>query len=218
MTELRKVKNKENGLAIQLKNDIISGKYRAGEWLKQTDLENIYQANRFETRMALSDLAARKIISHIPNRGYRVINPSDKEREDLYEVRTLLETAASKLAVQKAQTEDIDELQTIVDQFEDAIEHQSKEVLMDLNMQFHNKFYAISGNKLLCQQIEEMRYRGLPGRQGGWDTVTGLRASNQDHAEMIEKIRRRDIDGVSYTVYRHLNRWREFSTPNSNNN
>jgi len=217
MTESQKNKSKDNRLAIQLKNDIISGKYRAGEWLKQADLESTYQANRFETRMALSDLAARKIISHIPNRGYRVINPTDNEREDLYEVRTLLETAAARLAVQKATEKDIEELQNIVDRFEHAIEHQSKDELIELNFAFHNKLYSLSGNKLLCQQIVEMRYRGLPGRQGGWDTVTGLRASNQDHAEMVEKLINKDVEGISYTVYRHLNRWREFSTPNSKN-
>ncbi len=211
-------KDEENRLAIQIKNDIISGKYRAGEWLKQADLESSYQANRFETRMALSDLAARKIISHIPNRGYRVINPSDKEREDLYQVRTLLETAAAKLAVQKANAKDIDELQTIVDLFEDAIEHQTKDSLIALNMEFHNRFYSISCNDILCQQIEEMRHRGLPGRQGSWTTVAGSRASNQDHREMVEKLRIKDVEGVSYIVYRHLNRWREFSTPNSSQN
>jgi DNA-binding GntR family transcriptional regulator len=210
---MTKTQKDSDNLARRLEHAIIMGNYRPGEWLKQADLENTYNANRFETRMALSDLAARKIIDHIPNRGYRVINPTANERENLYEVRTILETAAAKLAAQKATEEDISKLQMLVDQFNDAIENKPKEYLGELNVQFHTTFYALSANPLLCQQISDMRHRGLPGRQGGWDTIAGMRASNEDHSTMVEMLRRKDAEGLSYCVYRHLNRWREFSTP-----
>lgn len=200
-------------VGLRLQRDILSEKLRAGEWLKQADIESRYQANRFEVRMALSELAAKHLIDHIPNRGYRVINPSDRERSDLYEVRTILETAAGRLAAQKCTDEDVDALSRLVDEFEAAIDTHSRAELIALNLEFHNRFYALAGNELLVDQIRELRERGIPGRKGGWDTVAGTRASNEDHRQMVEMLRRQDADGLSYTIYRHLNRWREFTKP-----
>jgi len=201
------------GVVEQLQEDILAERYRPGEWLKQADLESRYRANRFEVRMALSALAARHLIDHIPNRGYRVINPSDRERAELYEVRIILETAAGRLAAQRASENDINELTRLVDEFEDAIENGSLDDLRKLNFAFHSRFNDICGNKMLAEQVRELRERGLPGRSGGWDTVAGMRASNEDHRKMIEMLRQRDTEGLGYIIYRHLNRWREFSKP-----
>ena len=205
-------KTDENGVDQQLQADILNNHYRPGEWLKQADIENRYNANRFEVRIALSTLAAKHLIDHIPNRGYKVINPSDKERSELYEVRTVLETAAGRVAIQKCTDEEVAELSLLVDQFEDAIDTKSKNDLVQLNMQFHDRFNAIGGNQLLIEQIRGLRERGIPGRTSSWVTVAAMRASNEDHRQMVEMLRNRDTEGMSYTIYRHLNRWREFSS------
>ncbi len=207
--------NTSTGVADQLQADILSEHFRPGEWLKQADLESRYNANRFEVRMALSALAARHLLDHIPNRGYRIINPSDRERSELYEVRTILETAAGRLAAQRATEDDIDALNKIVSEFANAIENGTIADLRRLNLEFHNCFCKISGNQMLAEQIRELRERGIPGRGGGWDTVAGMRASNDDHRQIVEMLRQRDAEGLGYTIYRHLNRWREFTKPSA---
>ncbi len=198
-----------------LLKDILSGKYRSGEWLKQVDLENTYNANRFEVRIALSELAARHLIDHIPNRGYRVIDPSSRERADLYELRTIVETGAARLVAQRVSDSDIEDLAKLVAEFSEAIDNKGIDELSDLNVTFHNRFYEICGNPLMVSQIQELRQRGIPGRRGGWDAVAGRRASNEDHAKMVEMLRNKDTDGLCYVVYNHLNRWREFTRPAS---
>ena len=81
---------------MDLREDLLSGRFRSGQLLKQVDLQADYGVNRFEVRIALSDLAARHLLDHFPNRGYRVASPGEQEREELYELRTMMETAASK--------------------------------------------------------------------------------------------------------------------------
>jgi len=201
-------------LADKIRQDILTGNLPAGAWLKQADIEAKYSANRFEVRIALSDLSARKMITHIPNRGYRVINPTDREREELYEVRTILEISAAKMAIQHSTEEDIHRLSLLVEQFSESVESKSKDYLMELNVEFHDEFYALSKNELLTQEIKDLRDRGLPGRKGSWDTLSGIRASCEDHARMVDMLKKKDPEGMSYVVYRHLNRWREFSSPN----
>ena len=199
----------------RLLSDVLSGKFRSGEWLKQVDLESAYGANRFEVRIALSEMAARHLIDHIPNRGYRVIDPSDRERADLYELRTIVETGAARLVAQRVTEDDIEELSVLVDEFAAAINDKGQDEFSRLNVKFHNQFYEICGNPLMVSQIQELRQRGIPGRRGGWDAIAGRRASCEDHQRMVEMLRTKDADGLCYVVYNHLNRWREFSRPDS---
>lgn len=200
----------EKAFNEELRADLLRGRFRPGEWLKQADLEALYKANRFEVRIALSELAARHLLEHIPNRGYRVAKPSDRQRDQLYETRSILETAAARLVVTRISDADIDAFAELVHRFQHAIEHGGREQLRELNFQLHDKLYRASGNDLLADQIRELRERGSGFASGTWDNLAGVRRSNADHLEMLEMLRRRDGEALAHSVYRHLNRWREF--------
>jgi DNA-binding GntR family transcriptional regulator len=193
--------------------DLLAGKYSPGEWLKQADLEAAYNVNRFEVRIALAELSVRGLLEHLPNRGYRVCNHSTEEREHLYEVRTLLEVAASRLVVQRATDDQIAGFERLVKLFDQATEASGQDRMRELNYELHNYFYSVTGNALLAEQISDLRQRGIPGRRGLWDAAKSVKASNADHFEMLEMLKRRDADGMAAVVYRHLNRWRKYSKP-----
>ncbi len=195
--------------------DLLADRYSAGEWLKQADLESQYKANRFEVRIGLAELAVRGLIEHLPNRGYRVADYSHEDREQLYEVRTLLEVAASRLVVQRATTAQIARFRELVETFEQCSEVGGQDRLREINFALHDFFYGMAGNPLLAAQINELRQRGIPGRRGVWDAIKAVKASNDDHREMLEMLERRDVDGLAAVVYRHLNRWRK-QTKSSN--
>jgi DNA-binding GntR family transcriptional regulator len=206
---LEKIPSPVLSLTERLKADIIAGRYRPGEWLKQADIESTYGVNRFEVRISLTELTGRQFTEHVPNRGFRVANPNEREREELYELRTILETAAARQVAAKATDEDIAAFQRLVDAFDAAVETGSRSDLRNINLELHDRFYQICGNALLAAQIRELRERRVPGRAGIWDSVAGIRVSAADHREMAEMLRRRDPDGLAQLVYRHLNRWRD---------
>lgn len=200
-------------LISRIEADLLGGHFRPGEWLKQADIEASYDANRFDVRMALLDLKARQLIEHIPNRGFRVINLSEREREELVETRIILETAAARLAATRIADETIDELENLVHEFEAQMETAEVEDLRALNGRFHDLLYQSSGNSLLAGEIKALRQRGLPGTRGGglaWRTVAGISQSNNDHIRMVELLRAHDGDGLAKLVEGHLTNWREY--------
>lgn len=205
--------DKPEAFSVALRADLMSGKYSAGEWLKQADLESTYGANRFEVRIALAELNVQGLLEHIPNRGYRVCQHTDAEREQLYEVRTLLEVAAARLVVQRATPEQIAEFEQLVRQFDEAIENERLSTLQELNFALHSKLYSMTGNPMLENQIRNLRERGIPGRKGMWDAQKSIKASSADHYEMLEMLQRKDADGLAAVVYRHLNSWRKHAKP-----
>lgn len=200
----------DRSFSEQLRADLFAGRFRPGEWLKQADLESHYRANRFEVRIALSEMAARHLLDHIPNKGYRVANPSERQRAELYQVRTILETAAARLLVARVTDADVEKFAELVHAFGHAIEAGGNARLRDVNYRLHDMLYRLCGNDLLADQIQELRERGAHNKPGTWSTVAGIRASNTDHVEMLEMLRRRDGEGLAHIVYNHLNRWKEY--------
>ncbi|WP_336964617.1 GntR family transcriptional regulator [Sphingobium aquiterrae] len=195
-------------LIAAMEADLLGGRFRPGEWLKQADIEAMYSAHRFDVRMALLDLKVRHLIEHVKNRGYRVINLTEREREYLIETRTILETGAISLAAQRRSEEDISDLNALVHQFEDAIELGDLDVLRGLNAEFHDRLYQACGNLTLAAEIKALRQRGLPGARG-WRSVPAIKNSNKDHAEMVQLLEARNGEALSAIVRAHLNRWRE---------
>lgn len=200
---------KEQSFVNRLRAELLAGKYSPGEWLKQADLEADYGANRFEVRFALAELHLRGLLEHFPNRGYRVCNHTEEERVQLYEARTLLEVSACRLLVQRATPGQIAEFERLVKQFEDGIEHETREGLRDINAALHDCLYGMAANPILAAEIKGLRERGVLARWNTWDAPKALRDSSADHFEMLEAVRRRDAEALSAVVYQHLNRWRK---------
>src|SRR5688572_17830809 len=70
--------------------DIQAGVFTPGTWLKQIDLENRYGATRMEVRRALDQLASKRLVRHVPNRGYHVHALDDRQADEIREVRIVL--------------------------------------------------------------------------------------------------------------------------------
>ena len=122
MTE-RKRKNTSTRRAV-LANEIAQAirlrAFRPGEWLRQIDLEERFQATRFDVRSALDELAVRKTIEHVPNRGYRVAEIDLKTYKQIQATRIILETAAAEGVVAQIDAAGIARLAQVAAQFSAA--------------------------------------------------------------------------------------------------
>lgn len=83
------------GLVDRIALDIQSGVYGPGAWLKQIDLQERYGAKRLDVRRALDQLTAKRLIAHIPNRGYHVYTMDPDQHLQIRDIRVLLETGAA---------------------------------------------------------------------------------------------------------------------------
>ncbi|SER26634.1 GntR family transcriptional regulator [Sphingobium sp. YR768] len=191
-------------LILRMEEDLLSGHFRPGEWLKQADIEERYEANRFDVRMALKDLSARRMLEHLPNRGYRVSSLSDKERSDLLETRAILERAAMMLAARNVTAQDLADLREVLDNFAANMLSGDLVYLRQLNAAFHDRLYAICGNAVLEEQIQALRHRAQNGFRGGWRTVESIGRSHEDHVQMFKLLEAGNGEELVRLVDRHL--------------
>ena len=124
MTSERKRKNTSPRRAI-LANEIAQAirlrMFRPGEWLRQIDLEERFQATRFDVRSALDELAVRKTIEHVPNRGYRVAEVDMKTYEEILAARIIVEKATAEGIVARIDDAAIARLDALAARFSTAV-------------------------------------------------------------------------------------------------
>ena len=185
--------------------DIRIGTFGPGVWLKQIDLEERYGAKRIAVRKALDELVAKRLVEHIPNRGYRVYDLDATRRRELRAIRTLLETAAVDEIIANVQDQDVEELHALAEVFERASYDGTVLALNDANGAFHQRLLKLCDNKTMVELIMEMRARGPAAPVTRWRTVAQLEKVCRDHYMIVEALAARDGPRLKSVISGHIN-------------
>ncbi len=206
MTE-RKRKNTSTRRAM-LANEIAQAirlrAFRPGEWLRQIDLEERFQATRFDVRSALDELAVRKTIEHVPNRGYRVAEVDLKTYEEILATRIILERATAEGVVARIDDAAIARLDALAAQFSAAVTTGSRTEQSEINRAFHQFMYSFCGNAVLEEMIWGLRDRGRGSQITVWSSHELLQKSDREHFEMMAALKARDAERLAALIGTHI--------------
>lgn len=191
-------------ISQQIVTDINKGILGPGEWLKQIDLERRYGCTRVKVRDALTNLHSKRLVEHIPNRGYRVpMLDSDRLRQ-VGEVRALLEAHAAVDVINCATDADIAELRTLAEAFREAAYQGSSFAQIEANYAFHSKLYGLCQNEILREMMLDLRQRGPAAPVGQWQTMAQLQRATQDHFDLVDAIEKRDLSLLQGRIVNHI--------------
>ena len=191
-------------IATEIAIAIRDGAYRSGEWLRQIDLEEAFQATRFDVRTALDELAVRKTIEHVPNRGYRVIEVDLATYRAIRDTRIILESAACRLVIGQMDEGAIARLDALAHDFSRAVQSGTRVEQSEINRAFHHLMYDACGNPVLVETIWGLRDRSRGSQVTVWNSHEALLQSDRDHHAMIAALRARDADGLAALIARHI--------------
>lgn len=176
-----------------IKDGIIKGVYVPGQRLITADLAAEMGVSRMPVREALQRLdASTGLVTVIPHKG-AIVNDfsSEKDIDEVYDLRALLEGMAVRLACNKMTEQDIDELESINNNILALEGTTNEEYFQELNQQFHSVIWAAAESPRLVK-ILQMLYdasRGyryislkLPGRL---DKIVN------EHRDIIEVLRKK---------------------------
>lgn len=176
-----------------IRSQILSGGLSGGEWLREEDLASTIGVSRTPIREALRRLAAEGLVRHERNRGVRVQHWSPADIDEVFELRSLLEPWAAKLAAERG-TVDIDLLTELADDMDAAASGDNPDVdtLTTLNNRFHGAILAASGRSRLEDIVSSVVAIPLV-----WDTFAryspaAMQRSLIHHREIIDALRARD--------------------------
>ena len=180
--------------------DIQAGVFTPGTWLKQIDLENRYGATRMDVRRALDQLATKRLVRHVPNRGYHVHALDDRQADEIRDVRVILETAAAESMVQSVTAADLRDLRRLATRFEELILTGTILEQYEANLAFHVRLLKLCTNRELVNVVTELRGRGPSAPATQWKTRARIEQSGREHFMMIDALVGQDAEALRGVV------------------
>jgi DNA-binding GntR family transcriptional regulator len=144
-----------------LHDQIIAGKVRPGEWLRQEDIATQLGVSMTPVREALDLLVSVGLAERVPYRGVRVPQLTEEEIAEAYAMRLLLEAAGARAAALKREQSQVDELKRILSRMKGLLSLEDMSTLRQLSRQFHRSVVAIGGNSTL-DKLYEMVMNSFP--------------------------------------------------------
>jgi DNA-binding GntR family transcriptional regulator len=185
---------------------VVSGALRPGQHLVESELARQLGVSRQPVREALHRLEAEGWIDLRPSQGAYVHVPTDKEIDQLLDVRELLEGATARLAARAATPEAVASLRATWQEGMAAVASGDVAAAVAANNAFHAAVAAVAGNTVL-EELSE-----IVGRRVRWHyrQVAPVRGheSWSEHAELVAAIEEGDEDRAAALARVHTDRTR----------
>jgi len=187
-----------------LKSAIIKGDMLPGGRLIESRLAETLGISRTPVREAIHKLEREGYLRKLPRGGFSVLGLSRDDVEETFGIRKVLESYAARLAAEKHKKSDIKPLEKKIQLYQKHLDRKDLEALPDINTDFHDLLYALSRSPKLITMINNLRDQIYRFRQLILKNEKLAKMSNEDHKDMLEKIKQRDAGGVEQLVREHL--------------
>lgn len=187
-----------------LRQAILKGELKPGERLMEIALAEKLGVSRTPIREAMRKLEQEGLVVMIPRRGAQVANITEKDLNDVLEVRIALENVAIEKACTHMSEEDMNKLWLAAKEFEYTIEEGNLVKLAEADVAFHEIIYQSSDNKRLIQVLNNVReqiyrYRVEYLKEG--ETRDQL---VREHEELTKAIRERNVERAKQLSFQHI--------------
>ena len=205
-----------------IKDAVIHRQFTPGVWIKQEQISQAIGISRTTVRPVLARLQSEGLIEARPRKGFRVVEFSQEELDDLFEVREMLETA---FFTRSAQAIPKEELQTTLTSLENA-EQKMKEAepgselwdsrlreYLELDRAFHDRLIEASGNKQWRQIYLNTRNKiEIIGYQASYIPEQLSNAIDQ-HSRIIKALLKQDFKNAELIMREHIRNVRRSIKP-----
>jgi DNA-binding GntR family transcriptional regulator len=179
------------------------GRYRPGERLIPEDIAAEIGMSRMPVREAFRRLAAEGLVVLRPNRGCIVAGLTLDELYEAFEMRSVLEGLAVRLAMPRIDEEVLDELERLLDRMERAGRTGSSDWVMR-HQEFHGRIYALSERPKLIRQISALHVVIEPYMRIWFDYVDKPLSAREEHAALISALRSGDARHAEQVIQDHI--------------
>ena len=188
----------------RLCEDIRAGVLAPGSRLREAEIAERLSVSRTPVREAIRRLEAEGLVDHLPRSGAIVRRLDYSETMELYEMRTVLEGTAARLAARAASPVELEELQAINAEMRAA--DGQPERLVRLNRQFHRRLLEASRNRFLLRAMATVENTLLILGASSMHLPERAVAAVAEHGEVLDALLIRDGAAAEAAMRRHMER------------
>lgn len=185
---------------------LMSQEIKLGDRIAVDSLVREFGVSQTPIRDALSQLEAQGLVVKIHLVGYRAApSLSEKEFNDLYELRLLLEPSGAAKAAANIDPEHMGIVQAQHDEIVEIVAQADRAAfnrVSALDAELHAKIAFASGNRFFYETVDRQRLHAhlyRLGYHGRW-----LHGVVAEHRSIVEAIARRDPDAAADAMRHHI--------------
>ncbi|AWW37808.1 GntR family transcriptional regulator [Streptomyces sp. AS58] len=191
-------------VADALRAALIAGELRTGEVYSAPALAARFGVSATPVREAMLDLAKEGLVDAVPNKGFRVTAVSERQLDEYTHIRALVEIPTTAALARTADPVALRALRPVAQEIVTAAAAGDLIAYVEADTRFHLGLLALAGNAHLVEVVRDLRGRA---RLYGLTKLVEegrLRASAEEHLELLDALLARDEDAVRAVMTRHL--------------
>lgn len=192
-----------------LREAILKGELRPGERLMELQLAAKLGVSRTPIREAIRMLEQEGLAVTVPRKGAEVARMTEKDMEDVLQIREVLDELAVKLACDNITRKEIRELESKTVQFENSIRSGDIKSIALADVDFHDVIYRAAGNKKLVTMLDNLREQIFRYRVEYLKDEKAYPTLIREHREILQALDRHDKDQVVKTMKAHVEKQAE---------
>lgn len=187
-----------------LRDAIRKGVLKPGERLMEIQLAEELGVSRTPVREAIRKLELEGYVIMMPRRGTYVANLSIRDVNEVFEIRTSLDSLASGLAAERITDEELERLQRLLVAIGGYIEANDMEKIVETDTEFHDLLYQASRNSRLVGIIFNLREQLTRFRSTSMSFPGRLKATLEEHRRIVEAIAQGDVKEAQAAAEYHM--------------
>lgn len=187
-----------------LREAILKGDLRPGERLMELQLASKLGVSRTPIREAIRMLEQEGLAVTIPRKGAEVAKMTEKDMEDVLQIREALDELAVQVACDKMTAQQLKELTLAMKNFENAIQAGKLKKIIEYDVEFHDIIYRATDNPKLVtllnnirEQIYRYRVEYLKGKENYPMLV-------REHEEIVTALKLKNKERVADAMRSHI--------------
>lgn len=192
-----------------LRQAILKGELKPGERLMEIALAERLGVSRTPIREAMRKLELEGLVVMIPRRGAQVANITEKDLNDVLEVRIALENMAIEKACKRMTEEELDKLWQAAREFERTMAEGNLVRLAEADVAFHEIIYQASDNCRLIQVLNNLREQIYRYRVEYLKEEETRNVLVKEHEELYNAVKARDVEKAQEISFEHIENQRK---------
>ena len=140
-----------------LRKAILRGELKPGERLMEIQLANKLGVSRTPIREAIRKLELEGLVLMIPRKGAEVAQITEKNMQDVLEVRKALEELSVQLACERITPEQVEEMKMAAEDFRKVLKSGDVTKIAEADVKFHDIIFAATNNQRLITLLNNLR-------------------------------------------------------------
>ncbi len=175
-----------------IREAILQGNLKPGEKVAEPELAERFGISRTPIREAFRQLESEGYLTVIPRKGAVVAALSEKDVEEFYAVKSILEGYAAELAAENLTEKDLERLETINARLRQLAEEGDVKAFYRVHNEFHEIFLRAADNSKLYELIQQLGARFSRLRMASLSVEGRMAISVAEHDKLLDAFRRHD--------------------------